>query len=210
MCQCNNSKGTMCDKLHRYDIKLWHVQCKTARRLTSECAKYKSLCILKHRWFPPNMAELKGLKVNCKWLRNAEYKFILRSTTHQCITFQANSWNWWKVRTRVPFYIHTCHKAILRNVPDSEAHGANMGPTWVLSAPDGPILVHWTLPSVVEQTSGFRYNHLRDDLSHGSLKLFGSLHICGITDGSRQWGILVWKAIRDSKADASALLIVSL
>ena len=25
-----------------------------------------------------------------------------------------------------------------RNVPDSKVHGANMGPTWVLSAPDGP------------------------------------------------------------------------
>ena len=23
-------------------------------------------------------------------------------------------------------------------VPDSKFHGANMGPTWVLSAPDGP------------------------------------------------------------------------
>ena len=24
------------------------------------------------------------------------------------------------------------------NVPDSKVHGANVGPTWVLSAPDGP------------------------------------------------------------------------
>ena len=24
------------------------------------------------------------------------------------------------------------------NIPDSIVHGANMGPTWVLSAPDGP------------------------------------------------------------------------
>ena len=24
------------------------------------------------------------------------------------------------------------------NIPDSKVHGANMGPTWVLSAPDGP------------------------------------------------------------------------
>ena len=23
-------------------------------------------------------------------------------------------------------------------IPDSKVHGANMGPTWVLSAPDGP------------------------------------------------------------------------
>ena len=26
----------------------------------------------------------------------------------------------------------------LKNIPDSKVHGANMGPTWVLSAPDGP------------------------------------------------------------------------
>ena len=25
-----------------------------------------------------------------------------------------------------------------KNYPDSKIHGANMGPTWVLSAPDGP------------------------------------------------------------------------
>ena len=26
----------------------------------------------------------------------------------------------------------------LQVTPDSKVHGANMGPTWVLSAPDGP------------------------------------------------------------------------
>ena len=26
----------------------------------------------------------------------------------------------------------------LQNIPDSKVHGANMGPNWVLSAPDGP------------------------------------------------------------------------
>ena len=31
--------------------------------------------------------------------------------------------------------------------PDSNIHGANMGPTWVLSAPDGPMLAPWTLLS---------------------------------------------------------------
>ena len=28
--------------------------------------------------------------------------------------------------------------AVKDNIPDSKVHGANMGPTWVLSAPDGP------------------------------------------------------------------------
>ena len=31
--------------------------------------------------------------------------------------------------------------------PDSKVHGANMGPTWVLVAPDGPMLAQWTLQS---------------------------------------------------------------
>ena len=30
------------------------------------------------------------------------------------------------------------HRCIFHNGPDSKVHGANMGPTWVLSAPDGP------------------------------------------------------------------------
>ena len=32
-------------------------------------------------------------------------------------------------------------------VPESKVHGANMGPTWVLSTPDGPMLAPWTLLS---------------------------------------------------------------
>ena len=34
-------------------------------------------------------------------------------------------------------------------VPDSKVHGANMGPTWVQSAPDGPRVGPWTLISGV-------------------------------------------------------------
>ena len=34
-----------------------------------------------------------------------------------------------------------------RSNPDSKIHGANMGPTWVLSAQDGPMLAPWTLLS---------------------------------------------------------------
>ena len=33
----------------------------------------------------------------------------------------------------------------LRPYPDSKVHGANMGPTWVLSAPDGPHVGHMNL-----------------------------------------------------------------
>ena len=33
---------------------------------------------------------------------------------------------------------HPVKQIILQNTPDSKVHAANMGPTWVLSAPDGP------------------------------------------------------------------------
>ena len=35
----------------------------------------------------------------------------------------------------------------LTGFPDSKVHGANIGPTWVLSAPDGPMLAPWYLLS---------------------------------------------------------------
>ena len=34
-----------------------------------------------------------------------------------------------------------------KHIPDNKIHGANMGPTWVLSSPDGPMLAPWTLLS---------------------------------------------------------------
>ena len=35
----------------------------------------------------------------------------------------------------------------MKNIPDSKVHGSNMGPTWVLSAPDVPHVGPWTLLS---------------------------------------------------------------
>ena len=37
-------------------------------------------------------------------------------------------------------YVRICSNVSSVWYPDSKVHGANMGPTWVLSAPDGPIL----------------------------------------------------------------------
>ena len=34
--------------------------------------------------------------------------------------------------------IKSCHVNNAVDISDSKVHGANMGPTWVLSAPDGP------------------------------------------------------------------------
>ena len=39
----------------------------------------------------------------------------------------------------------------LANHPDSKVHGANMGPTWVLLAPDGPHVVRMTLAIEADQ-----------------------------------------------------------
>ena len=36
----------------------------------------------------------------------------------------------------------TCYCSCASEVPDSKVHRANMGPTWVLSAPDGPHVEH--------------------------------------------------------------------
>ena len=48
---------------------------------------------------------------------------------------------WWPWQIHHYIYAHQ-HKllpwACLFNYPDSKVHGANMGSTWVLSAPDGP------------------------------------------------------------------------
>ena len=49
------------------------------------------------------------------------------------------SWNSWRKHTI------TIHTSLPGSNPDSNVHGANMGPTWVLSAPDGPHVGHMKL-----------------------------------------------------------------
>ena len=59
--------------------------------------------------------------------------------------------------------------------PDSKVHGANMGPTWVLSAPVGPhvgpmkLAIRVVAQDRVSQTAGMH------ELQHGPLKLWRSL-----------------------------------
>ena len=43
-----------------------------------------------------------------------------------------------------PFLFDLC-PSIGKDIPDSKVHGANMGPTWVLSAPDGSHVVPMNL-----------------------------------------------------------------
>ena len=42
-----------------------------------------------------------------------------------------------EINVRFILYVSPC-TAVFNTDPDSKVHGANMGPTWVLSAPDGP------------------------------------------------------------------------
>ena len=66
--------------------------------------------------------------------------------THLGITLQIPELFWF-ICSKTSQHLNTFHKSrcvvprldIWCNVyPDSKVHGANMGPTWVLSAPDGP------------------------------------------------------------------------
>ena len=49
---------------------------------------------------------------------------------------------WWEVNIGLGYGLAPPLEPMLTKIcvaiPDSKVHGANMGPTWVLSAPDGP------------------------------------------------------------------------
>ena len=59
------------------------------------------------------------------------------------------SWSWWYETLSHPLWRHC-------NV-DSKVHGANMGPTWVLSAPDGPHVgpMNLAIREVLSQTYAY-------------------------------------------------------
>ena len=49
-----------------------------------------------------------------------------------------NSWTFDITDTISAIHISETNNFIYNTYPESKVHGANMGPTWVLSAPDGP------------------------------------------------------------------------
>ena len=101
--------------------------------------------------------------------------------------------------TRILGWLHQCH-----DYPDSKVHGANMGPTWVLSAPGGPhigpislairVLMAWLLAS-----PGYQWPY------HWLLKINGSftplgriktIWIISVLGNCKQWKyILTFLAI---------------
>ena len=62
---------------------------------------------------------------------------------------------------------------IIYNLPDSKVHGANMGPTWVLSAPDGPHVAPWTLLSGLVYVYAYILN---DDVKGNSFQRDQNCH----------------------------------
>ena len=60
-------------------------------------------------------------------------------------------YNWWSTQmgfVKSHFHTYKQHTSFCC-VPDSKVHGANIGPTWALSAQMGPMLAPWTLLSGV-------------------------------------------------------------
>ena len=55
---------------------------------------------------------------------------------------------------------------MMLHIPNSKVHGANMGPTWVLSSPGGPHVVHMNLVIWdVTHKKGILSGHLLSDES---------------------------------------------
>ena len=65
-------------------------------------------------------------------------------------------------------------RAMILTVPDSKVHGANMGPTWVLSAPDGPHVGPMNLAIRVSS------------ITNCSLSAFGSVSVLACRDAARK------------------------
>ena len=83
--------------------------------------------------------------------------FILDAIARPCLDFDVGFTKAVEIRTWMNdytplFYLdvitYPCSTpyAGLANIPDNKVHGANMGPTWVLSAPDGPHVGPINLP----------------------------------------------------------------
>ena len=84
---------------------------------------------------------------------SCDFQYIQKSVNH----FVHQRWTYIKGACVEDFLCTLALHDHIRSVPDSKVHGANIGPTWVLSAPDGPHvgpmnLAIWdtTIPCVCE------------------------------------------------------------
>ena len=69
---------------------------------------------------------------------------------------------------------------VLIKAPDSKVHGANMGPIWVLSAPDGPLFSPINL-----SIRGGYFTHVLENISCEVMVLFAKLlHMMTSSNGN--------------------------
>ena len=75
-------------------------------------------------------------------------------------------------------------RTLSKTNPDSKIIGANMGPTWVLSAPNGPMLSTWTL------LSGMNVDINLEAVNEGNRQLFEvMLNAVCIVIGQCMWSL---------------------
>ena len=81
--------------------------------------------------------ELRHIMLCCTYIiRNHIHGF---TNKRSCPEIKHNSWEWYRVPKLMPLRYN--------DFLDSKVYGTDMGPTWVLSVPDGPILAPWILLS---------------------------------------------------------------
>ena len=90
---------------------------------------------------------------------------------------------------------------LILDIPESKVHGANVGHTWVLSAPDGPHVASWTLLSgmfyVVHSNELFLTCHLL----HKLLTKWAQTSFIGAFFDPRMWQFYI--------TDVSVIVIVT-
>ena len=102
-----------------------------------------------HQWIPHTKAS--DVELWCflvcawiiGWLNNGEAGDLRCHHTHYDITIMCemkHEWYWSMCMTTLQVHMAWCLNSInfVLIFPYSKVHGANMGPIWVLSAPDGP------------------------------------------------------------------------
>ena len=92
----------------------------------------------------------------------------------------------WPGKNRGSALLLICDQWILKGSPDSKFHGANMGPTWVLSAPDGPHVGPMNLAIWVSNAETFPFHTVILDMSSEShiVMIVWELELVHVVSGS--------------------------
>ena len=81
-------------------------------------------------WEAPGDAQMLNMfKYNCVDINDGLVVGLIIKPFSFALVARGNSWS---------LFISALTAEVWNNFPDSKVHGANMGPTWALSVPDGP------------------------------------------------------------------------